>query len=76
MDRYEYDMDIVSMTKRELAMMYAPDLTPHAAVNRLMQWISYHPTLTQELLATGYRKTSRILTAKQVHLIVERLGEP
>ena len=76
MDRYEYDMDIVPMTKRELAMMYAPDLTPHAAVNRLMQWINYHPTLTQELLATGYRKTSRILTAKQVHLIVERLGEP
>jgi hypothetical protein len=40
MDRYEYDMDIVSMTKRELAMMYAPDLTPHAAVNRLMHWIT------------------------------------
>jgi len=76
MDRYEYDMDIVPMTKRELAMMYAPDLTPHAAVNRLMQWINYHPTLTQELLATGYRKTARVLTAKQVHLIVERLGEP
>ncbi len=34
METYDYDMDIVAMSKQELAQMYAPDLTPHAAVNR------------------------------------------
>lgn len=75
-DRYDYDMDIVSMSKGQLAQMYAPDLTPHAAVNRLANWIRLHPTLLEELQRTGYRKTSRLFTPQQVHLIVERLGEP
>lgn len=41
METYDYDMDIVAMSKQELAQMYAPDLTP-----------------------------------RQVHLIVDYLGEP
>ncbi len=74
--RYDYDMDIVAMPKRELAQMYAPDLTPRAAVNRLMDWIRRHPTLTDELSRTGYRKTARVFTPRQVHLILDYLGEP
>ena len=76
METYDYDMDIVAMSKQELAQMYAPDLTPHAAVNRLMTWIHHHPTLTEELHRTGYRKTARVFTPRQVHLIVDYLGEP
>ncbi|MDO4738281.1 MAG: DUF4248 domain-containing protein [Bacteroidales bacterium] len=76
MSRYDYDMEIVPMRKQELAMLYAPDLSPRAAVNRLMRWVGMHPTLTAELLKTGYQKRSRLLSARQVELIVEHLGEP
>ena len=76
MSKYDYDMDIVAMNKMELESMYAPELTPHAAVNRLMRWVAYHPKLTDELRKTGYRKMSKLLSPKQVELIVEYLGEP
>lgn len=76
MDRHEYDIDIVAMSKGHLAQLYAPDLTPHAAVNRLMHWIRIHPTLPGELARTGYRKTTKLFTPQQVYLIVESLGEP
>ena len=76
MERHCYDIDIVTMSKRELAQLYAPELTPHAAVNRLMNWIRNHPTLTSALHQTGYRKTARIFSPRQVELIVEHLGEP
>jgi hypothetical protein len=73
---HEIEFDVVPMTKQELAQMYAPDLTPHAAVNRLMRWVNLHPVLKTELRNTGYQKTSRLLTSRQVRLIVEYLGEP
>lgn len=76
MRSYEYDIDIVPMSKRELAQLYAPELTPHAAVNRLMVWINRHPLLLAELMNAGYKKTSKILSAVQVGLIVEYLGAP
>ena len=76
MERHCYDIDIVTMSKRELAQLYAPELTPHAAVNRLMNWIQHHPALTSALQQTGYRKTARIFSPRQVELIVEHLGEP
>ena len=72
----ENDFEIVPMSKQELALMYAPNLTPHAAVNRMMQWIGRHPKLSAELAANGYRKTSRIFTALHVGLIVKYLGAP
>lgn len=71
-----YDMDILPMTKRELAQMYSPDLTPHSAVNRLMRWVRHHPVLRAKLEGSGYRKRARLLSARQVGLIVEYLGEP
>lgn len=74
--REEYDMEILPMTKQELALMYAPDLTPHSAVNRLMKWVKFHPVLWTQLQQTGYQNHSRILSAHQVQLIVEHLGEP
>lgn len=72
----ELDFDITAMTKRELAQLYAPNLTPRAAVNRLRAWIDRHPILTAELARCGYRKTARLLTGKQVRLILTYLGEP
>ncbi|MBR0046446.1 MAG: DUF4248 domain-containing protein [Bacteroidaceae bacterium] len=72
----EYEIDIVSMTKTELAMLYAPDLTPHSAVNRLAKWIACNKLLTAALRRTGYRKTARRFSPKQVKLIFHYLGEP
>lgn len=76
MERYKYDIDIMPMSKQELAQMYAPELTPHAAVNRLMSWIKRHPILFSALMQTGYKKTSKVFSPKQVELIIEYLGEP
>lgn len=65
-----------SMSKTELAMAYAPNLTVQAAVNRLMQWIRHNPELEEDLRHTGYRKTQKLFTSLQVRTIVSYLGEP
>ena len=64
------------MSKSEIAMAYAPNLTPQAAVNRLMTWISHNPELTDQLLRSGYRKQQKLFTSFQVRLIFDYLGEP
>jgi hypothetical protein len=73
-DELEYEWGC--MRKQELALLYAPDLTPHAAVNRLMDWVRRNPNLCSELEKSGYRKTAKMLSARQVRLIVYFLGEP
>lgn len=72
----ENDFEVVPMSKRELAQMFAPDLMPHSATNRLMSWVNNHPVLLKELLETGYRKHLRMLTAMQVQIIIKYLGAP
>lgn len=74
--KWNNDFCITSMSKRELAKRYAPHLTEHAAVNRLMIWINRNEKLVEALMAVGYRKTLRMLSPAQVALIVEYLGEP
>jgi hypothetical protein len=64
------------MSKSELAMAYAPNLTTQAAVNRLMDWIRHNPDLTEDLLRTGYRRTQKLFTSLQVRTIISYLGEP
>ena len=64
------------MSKMELAMLYAPTLTPQGAVNRLMEWIHHNPELTESLLRSGYRKTQKLFTSLQVRYIIDYLGEP
>ena len=67
---------IIPMSKMELAMLYAPNLTPQGAVNRLIDWIRHNPELTESLLRTGYRKSQKLLTSLQVRIIFDYLGEP
>ena len=69
-------MEIKSMSKSELAWLYSPTLSQTAALNRLNRWINGDPELLAALLATGYRPNQRLLTPKQVKVIVEYLGEP
>ena len=64
------------MSKSELAMAYAPHLTPQGAVNRLMDWIHHNPELTDMLLRSGYRNVQKLFTSYQVRLIFDYLGEP
>lgn len=36
-------------SKRELAMAYAPEISPVSALNRLAEWMRYNDRLTREL---------------------------
>ena len=65
-----------AMSKCELAMAYAPDVTPHSAVKRLMKWLSINPSLMAALRATHYYRNQKIFTARQVEIILDHLGEP
>lgn len=69
-------MELKIYSKRELAMAYAPDITAGAAVNRLMQWISLNRSLHRALTETGYHKSQKLFSIRQVSLIFEHLGEP
>ena len=48
-------------SKRELAMAYAPEISPVSALNRLAEWMRYNDRLTRELGDTGYRPRQRVL---------------
>lgn len=73
-ENHEYQ--VRPMSKSELAMAYAPNLTTQGAVNRLMDWIRHNPELMEELKRTGYRKQQKMLTSYQVRIIFSYLGEP
>lgn len=70
------DFKIRSYGWQELAILYAPNLTPASAGKRLTNWVKAHPQLTQALQATGWQAGKRLLTPLQVQRIVEFLGEP
>lgn len=61
---------------QELAVLYAPELTPESASKRLGYWIRYHPNLSQALQEAGWKKGQRVLTPLQVEVIIKYLGEP
>ena len=60
-------------SKRELAMAYAPEISPVSALNRLAEWMRYNDRLTRELGDTGYRPRQRVFTSLQVELIFRSL---
>ena len=73
---YIKEMKVRPYYKSELAEAYAPSLTTHSALNRLALWIDTNAPLSEALAQTGYRRTQRIFTSRQVALIFEYLGEP
>ena len=64
------------ISKSDLALQYVPNVTPHSAVNRLMAWINGCKALVSGLAKTGYSTRQKYLSAEQVKLIHEYLGEP
>ena len=67
----------ISMKRRDLAMKYFPESSPRAAVKALLRWIDNCPDLIKALdeLNIPYRHKIN-LTAKQVRIIMEYLGDP
>lgn len=61
---------------QELAILYAPGLTPHSAAKRLTKWVLVNQDLYDRLLRVGWKAGSRLLTPIQVRVIVDTLGEP
>jgi len=43
-------------SKRELAMAYAPEISPVSALNRLAEWMRYNDRLTRELAVLLVRR--------------------
>ena len=64
------------MTKAELSRMYAPNLKPKSALNRLCSWMRRNPDLMAALQETHYTPRQQLLSARQGRLIFEYLGEP
>lgn len=60
----------------ELALLYFPNSTQKSASVQLRTWIRLNENLKTELLATGFTPGKKVLTPKQVELIVFYLGEP
>ena len=65
-----------SLSRTELARIYAPELSEASARKRLREWLHFSPELMARLKAAGYRERQRVLTPKQVKIIMEHLGEP
>ncbi len=64
-------------TRRALARAYFPDTDPVEAVRRLRRWIQRCTPLYRELTAGGTPFDGRkLLTVREVRLIMEYLGEP
>ena len=65
------------MTRRALANMFFPDKSPVEAVRSLRMWIVHCPDLVAALEEIGQPyKNTKILTARQVRLIMHYLGDP
>ena len=60
---------------RELAILYFPNSAPQSASSQFKRWLN-NPQLSAKLSATGYFVGQRILTPRQVQIILEHLGEP
>ncbi len=69
-------MTATALSKSELAWQYSPDLSQAAALNRLRRWMEGDRDLMAALTNAGYRPQQRILTAKQVAIVYDYIGEP
>ncbi len=61
---------------KELALLYMPDIAPRSASLQLGKWLRLNKDLHDALTANGWQQGARLLTPKQVGIIVQYLGEP
>jgi hypothetical protein len=60
----------------ELAQLYFPNISKQSATVQFRRWIRLNFYLQTELMESGHRKFQKILTPKQVEIIVKFIGEP
>lgn len=60
----------------ELALLYFPNSTKSSASTQLGRWLKQNENLNKQLIESGYKLRKKILTPRQVQLIIESLGEP
>jgi len=60
----------------ELAQLYFPNVTKKSASTQLGKWIEINSELKLQLKSYGFKRGKRILTPKQVEIIVINIGEP
>ena len=63
-------------TKREIATLYFPDMTPKSASEKLTSWINNCKPLVRRLSKTGYKSGTHTLSDRQISIIFGYLGEP
>lgn len=63
------------MYKQDLAMAYFPDHSKESASKRLANEIHSNKPLMSALQATGYTRSRKILSPKQLQIIYSFLGE-
>ncbi len=59
----------------ELAMLYFPNSTKKSASAQLGRWIKQNQKFHNQLIEIGFKKGKKILTPKEVNLIVANFGE-
>ena len=62
--------------KWKLALMYSPHLSRKSALRLLNQYIHRAKGLLPALEATGYSRSARHFTPRQLALVLTYLGEP
>lgn len=60
----------------ELALLYFPNNSKRSASTQLGTWIRMNEKLKSDLKNAGFFPGKKILTPKQVELIVSAIGEP
>ena len=60
----------------ELALLYFPNSTKRSASVQLRRWIRNNNNLQEELNNIEYKRWQKLLTPKQVEIIIRFLGEP
>jgi len=60
----------------ELAQLYFPHIAKKSASVQLRRWLVLNKKLNTSLEETGFVPGQKLLTPKQVGLVLEYLGEP
>jgi hypothetical protein len=60
----------------ELAQLYFPQITKQSASVQFRRWIVMNKKLNQSLSEHGFKSGQKILTPKQVEIVIFHIGEP
>ena len=70
------EFKIKSYGVAELACMYFPEIGKKSASNQFRNWIIINKNLHEELVSAGLLQYQKILTPKQVSILIDYLGVP